>query len=180
MAFGNGDYKLAITNLEKALQTDSNNPEILYILGYSYYHTGAYTNAINAFTKVISLKPQKPDAYYFRGKARNTQGSQMNSTLSAVEREKLLKAGISDFTKGIELKKEQTIEYYQNRAIAYRDYAILKEQKTNGVYDKAAAESAYKSSLSDLQHILDALPNRKDIADEMKKVKVYMANLNNK
>jgi tetratricopeptide (TPR) repeat protein len=180
MAFSNGDYKVAITNLEKAVQTEGNNPDILYLLGYSYLQTAAYTNAINAFTKVISLRPQKPDAYYYRGKARNTQGTQMNSPLSPIEREKLLKAGINDFTKGIELKKEQAIEYYQNRAIAYRDYAILKEQKIPGFYDKTVAENAYKSSLSDLQHILNAFPNRKDISDEMKKVRVYMANLGNK
>ena len=175
-----GDFKLAVTHLEKSLKTDGNNPEVLYMLGYSYYHSGAYANSISSFTKVISLRPQKADAYYYRGKARNTLGTQMNSPLSVVEREKLLKAGISDFTKGIELGKEQGIEYYQNRAIANRDYAILKEQRIPGFYDKTIAENAYKSSLSDLQHILDAFPDRKDIADEIKKVKVYMANLNNK
>jgi len=174
-----GNFKLAVTQLEKSLQTDGNNPDVLYMLGYSYYHSGAYANAISSFTKVISLRPEKADAYYYRGKARNTLGTQMNSTLSPVEREKLLKAGISDFTKGIELNKEQAIEYYQNRAIANRDYAILKEQRIPNFYDKTIAQNAYKSSLSDLQHIIDLYPDRNDIATEIKKVKVYMANLDN-
>jgi tetratricopeptide (TPR) repeat protein len=173
-----GDFKLAVTNLEKSLSTEGNNMEVLYMLGYSYYHSGDFPKAISSFTKVISLRPDRADAYYYRGKARNTLG--IKSTTSPVEREKLLKAGISDFTKSIELKKDQALEYYQNRAIANRDYAILKEQKTSNIYDKAAAQNAYKASLSDLQHILDAAPQRKDIADEIKKVKVYLSILDSK
>jgi tetratricopeptide (TPR) repeat protein len=175
-----GDFKAAVIHLEKSLKTDGNNPDVLYMLGYSYYHSGALANAIASFTKVISLRPQQADAYYYRGKARNTLGTQMNSSLSPVEREKLLKAAITDFTKGIELNTDQNITYYQNRGIANRDYAILKEQPIPNFYDKAIALNAYKSSISDLQHILDLYPDRKDIADEMKKVKVYMTILSSK
>lgn len=175
-----GDFKTAVTNLEKSLPSNGNNPDVLYMLGYSYYHSGNLNKAISSFTKVISLRPEKPDAYYFRGKARNTLGNQMNSPLSPAEREKLLKAAISDFTKGIELNKAQGIEYYQNRALANRDYAILKEQKIPNIYDKATAQNAYKASISDLQHILELSPDRKDIAEELKKVKVYLSILDSK
>jgi tetratricopeptide (TPR) repeat protein len=170
-----GDFKLAVANLEKSLPSNGNNAEVLYMLGYSYYHSGDLPKAISSFTKVISLRPDKADAYYFRGKARNTLGTRMTNPLSPIEREKLLKASISDFTKGIELNKTQGIEYYQNRAIANRDYAILKEQKIPNFYDKTVAQNAYKASLTDLQHILDLAPDRKDIADEMKKIKVYLS-----
>jgi tetratricopeptide (TPR) repeat protein len=172
-----GDFKTAVSHLEKALPAEANNPDVQYMLGYSYYHSAAYANAISSFTKVIALRPQKPDAYYYRGKARNTLGTQMKSTLSPSEREKLIKAAIDDFTKGIELNKEQGVEYYQNRALANRDYAILRGERSLNVYDKTAAENAYKASLVDLQRIIDQNPSRKDIADEIKKVKVYMANL---
>jgi tetratricopeptide (TPR) repeat protein len=175
-----GDFKLAVTNLEKSLPSNGNNPEVLYMLGYSYYHSGDLPKAISSFTKVISIRPDKADAYYYRGKARNTLGTQLNSSLPPVEREKLLKAGISDFTKGIELNKEQGLEYYQNRALANRDYAELKEQKIPNFFDKAVAQSAYKASISDFQHILDISPDRKDIAEELKKVKTYLAILDSK
>jgi tetratricopeptide (TPR) repeat protein len=175
-----GDFKSAIGYLEKSLNTDANNPDVLYTLGYSYYQTADYTKAINSLSKAISVRPEKGNAYYYRGKARNKMAVNMNTNLSAVERDKLLQASIKDFSKCIELNPQGNLEYYQNRAIAYRDYAILKEQKTAANYDKAIAESAYKSCISDLQFILDSNPTRKDIADELKKAKVYMANLNNK
>ena len=175
-----GDFKTAITHLEKSVQADGNNADVLYMLGYSYYNSGSYSKSISTFSRVISLRPETASAYYYRGKGRNTLAAQMNSALSAVERERFLQASIKDFTKCIELKPVNNIEYYQNRAIAYRDYAILKEQKTAANYDKAVAESSYKSCIRDLQYILETNPARKDIADEMKKAKVYMANLNNK
>ena len=173
-----GDFKLAVSHLEKSLPADSNNANVLYMLGYSYYHSGSYPKAVNSFTRVLSLHPNEVSAYYYRGKARNILGAQMNSTLSAVEREKLLLACIKDFSRGIELNNSD-IKFYQNRAIAYRDYGILKGQKTPKVYDKSAAETAYKACISDLQHVLDLNPGRKDITVEMKKAKVYMDNLSN-
>lgn len=172
-----GNFKLAVTNLEKALPSEANNPQVLYMLAYSYYHSGELTKAISTFGQVISLRPNEVSAYYYRGKARNSLGAQMNSSLTPVEREKILAAAIKDFTKAIELNSDDQ-KLYQNRAIAYRDFAILKSTSTLGrVYDKNAAASAYKSCINDLQRLLDINPLRKDIVDEMKKAKVYMANL---
>lgn len=180
-ALMDGDFKSAVTQLEKAMPQESNNADVLYMLAYSYYHSGDFTKAISAFGQVISLKPSQVMAYYYRAKARNTLGAQMNSTLTPVEREKLLLASIKDYTKAIELNTAESKAhlYYQNRGIAYRDYAILKGQKNPKVYDKAIAVNSYKSCINDFQYVLDAQPGRKDIMDEMKKAKVYMSNLNN-
>ncbi|HEY0176680.1 MAG TPA: hypothetical protein VGC08_09900, partial [Pedobacter sp.] len=83
---------------------------------------------------------------------------------------------IMDYGKAIELNADD-LKLYQNRAIAYRDFGILKGQKIPKFYDKTAATNAFKSCIADLQRLLDANPGRKDIMDEMKKAKVYMANL---
>ena len=170
------DFNNAVVHLEKALPAEANNPDVLYMLAYSYYHSGQFQKAISTFGRVISLRPNDVSAYYYRGKVRNYLGAQMGSTLTPQERERILAASVKDYTKAIELSPDDN-KLYQNRAIAYRDYAILKGQKDPKVYDKTAASNSYKSCINDLQRLLDANPGRKDIADEMKKAKVYMANL---
>lgn len=171
-----GDFKNAVIQLEKSLPAEANNADVLYMLAYSYYHSGDLQKSIATFSNVISLRPNDVSSYYYRGKARNLLGAQMSSDLTSQEREKLLAASIKDYTRAIEINSEDK-KLYQNRAIAYRDYAILKGQKNPKVYDKAIAVNSYKSCISDLQRVLDANPGRKDIMDEMKKAKVYMANL---
>lgn len=173
-----GNFKQAVTHLEKALTIENNNPQVLYMLAYSYYHSAEYEKAISTFGQVVSLRPNEVSAYYYRGKARNVLGAQANSSLTPLEREKLLSAAIRDYSKAIDLNPDD-IKVYQNRAIAYRDYGILKGQKLPKVYDKSIAANSFKSCINDLQRLLDANPARKDIAEEMKKAKVYMANLDN-
>ncbi|MBC7915959.1 MAG: tetratricopeptide repeat protein [Pyrinomonadaceae bacterium] len=178
-ALMDGDFKSAVTHLEKSMPDASNNADVLYMLAYSYYHSNNYAKAISTFGQVVSLKPNQIMAYYYRGKARNILGSQMNSTLTPAEREKLLLASIKDYTKALEISTadQKASLYYQNRAISYRDYAILKSQKNSKIYDKLSAQNYYKLCINDLQYVLDANPGRKDIMDEMKKAKVYMANI---
>ncbi|WP_207532180.1 tetratricopeptide repeat protein [Desertivirga arenae] len=173
-----GNFKQAVTHLEKALPEEGNNPQVLYMLAYSYYHSEEYEKAISSFGQVISLRPSEVSAYYYRAKARNFIAAKATSDLTLAEREKLLNAAIRDYSKAIELTPDD-IKLYQNRAIAYRDYGILKGQKVPKVYDKSVASSSFKSCISDLQKLLDASPGRKDIQEEMKKAKVYMANLDN-
>jgi len=177
-ALMDGNFKQAVVHLEKALPDEGNNPQVLYMLGYSYYHSEEYEKAISTFGQVISLRPSEVSAYYYRGKARNFIAAKSSSDLTLAEREKLLNASVRDFSKAIELTPDD-IKLYQNRAIAYRDLGILKGQKVPKIYDKAVAASSFKSCINDLQKLLDAAPQRKDIQDEMKKAKVYMANLDN-
>ena len=171
-----GDFKNAVSHLERSLPAEANNADVLYMLAYSYYHSGDFQKSISTFGRVVSLRPNDVSSYYYRGKARNLLGAQMNSTLTPLEREKILLASIKDYSKALEINPEDK-KLYQNRAIAYRDYAILKGQKNPRVYDKNIALNSYKSCINDLQRVLDANPGRKDIMDEMKKAKVYMTNL---
>lgn len=173
-----GDFKMAVSHLEKSLPADSNNAEVLFMLGYSYYHTGNYSKSVSSFTRAISQKPYETSSYYYRGKARNILATQNGTTLPYAEREKLLQAGIKDFSKAIEMNGND-VKLYQNRGLAYRDLGILKSQKTAKVYDKAGAAAAYKSCMTDLQRVLDSAPAREDIQTELKKAKVYLANLDN-
>jgi tetratricopeptide (TPR) repeat protein len=102
--------------------------------------------------------------------------TEANTTHSYSEREKLLQASIRDFSKAIELNSDD-IKYYQNRGVAYRDLGILKSQRVAKFYDKAVSANAYKACINDFQHVLEANPGRTDMIDELKKVKVYLANL---
>ncbi|NEU08168.1 hypothetical protein GZH53_07580 [Flavihumibacter sp. R14] len=170
-----GDFKLAVTHLEKAIATDSNNVNTLYMLGYSYYHSSNYKKSVTTFNRLISLKPSENSAYYYRGKARNFMATE-DKTLSNVEREKLLLAAIRDFSKAIELNPGD-VKLYQNRAIAYRDYGVLKAQKIPKFYDKAKATSAFKSCISDFQKVLDFSPGRKDITTQLEDARIYLDNI---
>src|SRR5690606_38947417 len=69
-AWMKGDFKTAVIQLEKAETKDPNNVNVLKMLGYSYFQCGDFENAIEAYTKLITLKPTDYSAYYYRGKAR--------------------------------------------------------------------------------------------------------------
>jgi len=170
-----GDFKLAIVNLEKAISADSNNVSTLYMLGYSYYHSGNYKESVSTFNRLISLKPVENSAYYYRGKARNNMANETKN-IANTESEKLLLAAIRDFSKAIQLSPED-IKLYQNRALAYRDYGILKAQKIPKFYDKVKAADAFKSCISDFQKVLDFNPGRKDISAQMDDARIYLANI---
>lgn len=171
----NGDFKAAVTSLEKALAADTNDVNTLYMLGYSYYHAGNYTRAVGTFNRVISLKPGENSAYYYRGKARNFMATETKG-MSNPDREKLLLLSIRDFSKAIELNSED-VKLYQNRAVAYRDYGVLKGQKIPNFHDKTKAINAFKSCISDFEKVLSLTPGRKDITTQLADAKGYMKNL---
>jgi tetratricopeptide (TPR) repeat protein len=172
----NGDFKSAVSSLEKALATDTNDVNTLYMLGYSYYHSGTYNKAVATFNRVISLKPGENSAYYYRGKARNIMANDTKG-ISNPDREKLLLASIKDFSKAIELNSED-VKLYQNRAVAYRDYGVLKGQKIPGFYDKNKAVGAFRSCIADFEKVLNLTPGRKDITTQLEDAKSYLKNLN--
>lgn len=170
------DFKTAVTHLEKALATDTNDVNTLYMLGYSYYHSGNYGKTVSTFNRVVSLKPGDNSAYYYRGKARNIMATETKG-LANPEREKLLTAAIKDFSKAIELSPDD-VKLYQNRAVAYRDYGVLKGQKIPNLYDKTKAIASFKSCINDFEKVLSITPGRKDITTQLADAKIYMENLN--
>lgn len=170
-----GNFKAAVMNLEKALASDSLDVNTLYMLGYSYYHSANYKLAVNAFNRVISLKPNENSAFYYRGKARNIMANDTKG-ISNTDREKLLLSSIKDFSRAIELNVED-VKLYQNRAVAYRDYGVLKGQKIPNFYDKNKAISSFKSCISDFEKVLSITPDRRDIITQLADAKSYMQNL---
>ena len=100
-----GNFKLAVVQLEKAMVADSTNLNALYMLGYSYYHAEDYKKSVAAFGKLISLKPSETSAYYYRGKARSFMANYTPSIANS-EREKLLLSAIRDFSRAIDLNND--------------------------------------------------------------------------
>jgi tetratricopeptide (TPR) repeat protein len=170
-----GNFKAAVSNLEKALATDSSDVNTLYMLGYSYYHSASYKLAVNAFNRVILLKPAENSAFYYRGKARNIMANDTKG-ISNTDREKLLLLSIKDFSRAIELNAED-VKLYQNRAVAYRDYGVLKGQKIPNFYDKNKAISSFRACISDFEKVLSITPDRRDIITQLADAKSYMQNL---
>ena len=170
-----GNFKLAIVHLEKALAADQGNINNLYMLGYSYYHAGNYAKAISTFDRLINLKPGELSAYYYRGKAKNIVAME-TVKLTMPEREKYLKSSINDFSKAIELNQDD-VKLYQNRGLAYKDYGTLRGQKTSNFYDKTVASAALKSSLTDLEKVLELTPGRRDITAQISEVKRFLKTL---
>lgn len=170
-----GNFKLAVTNLEKAVALDSSDVNTLYMLGYSYYHSSAYKEAVSTFSKVINLKPGDNSAYYYRGKARNIMATETKG-MANTDREKLLLASIKDFSKAIELNQDD-VKLYQNRAVAYRDYGVLKGQKIPNLYDKGKATSSFRSCIADFEKVLSITPDRRDVITQLEDARIYLQNL---
>ncbi|HZH54436.1 MAG TPA: tetratricopeptide repeat protein [Sphingobacteriaceae bacterium] len=171
-----GDFKLAATYLEKALPTESSDPNVLYMLGYAQYHSGDYQKALSAFGKVVEMKPDDERAYYYKGRLNNLLAVQSTTRLSTRERENLLNQAIADFTTGVSLNDED-VKLFQNRAIAYRDLGILLGTEGTDNYNKTAATEAYNNSVKDFEIVLSFQPDRKDIETEIRKAKIYRDNL---
>ena len=171
-----GDFKVAVTNLEKALPSDPKNLDILYMLGYSQYQSNDYTGAAKSFSTVIKGRPTDVSAYYYRAKAQNTLAVDLDSKLNDAQRSDLLHASIDDYTKAIEMN-DSDVKLYQNRAMAYRDLGNLIGTTTSKNYNKASAIESYDNCIKDLETVLKKNPNRKDLDLELKKVKVYRTSL---
>lgn len=172
-----GNFVQAVSHLEKAVAADSTNVNALYMLGYSYYHAENYKNAVAAFSKVINYRPTETSAYYYRGKARAYMAN-YGAAIANSEREKLFLSAIRDFSKAISLNPED-IKFYQNRALAYHDYGVLKAQKIPKLYDKVKAVEALKACMVDYQKVLDFNPGRKDILTQMDEARSHLLNVSN-
>lgn len=171
-----GDFKSASQHLNKALETESSDPNVVYLLGYSQFQAGEYQLAASAFEKVIKLDPANATAYYYKGKANNNLAVNTESKLNEEQRAKLLGLAIADYSKAIELDKTDA-KLYQNRGLAYRDLGILNGTSGMKNYNKKSATDAYNGAIADFEKVLSFDATRKDIQTELKKAKVYRDNL---
>lgn len=171
-----GDYKIAVTQLEKASAATPNNTSVLKMLGYAYFQCGDNENSVNTYSTLLGIKPEEYSAYYYRGKARLNIANSPKESLSEM-RENFYLASIKDFTKAIELNKEEEIQYYQNRGIAYKDYGIYKSYKAKKNTEKAAVITLFNNSIADFQRILVDQPLRRDIISWSEFVKAQIASL---
>lgn len=162
-AYINGNFKAAIAQLEKGRLIDSTDANALWMLGYSYYHNENYAKSIAAFTKEISIDPADAHAYYYRAKAQCKLG--MDSKMPA-DKEKYLLGCIVDLTKAISINPSEAkiTSFYQNRGVAYKEYALFRLQQNTKFYDKARAAQALKAAITDFQKVLDTDKGREDIA----------------
>ena len=175
-AFMDGNFKIAVAQLEKACLIDSTNANAYWMLGYSYYHSENYRKSIAAYTKVIFINPIDASAYYYRARAKGYLGK--DTFLSPTEREKHLLGAIFDLTKAIAIDPNDHGKCYQTRGIAYREYGIFKlDQKNPHNYDKARGINSLKASVTDLEKVLADNPGRSDISSliELSKEKLATA-----
>jgi tetratricopeptide (TPR) repeat protein len=168
-AFMNKDFKTAVRQLEKACVVDSNSTNALWMLGYSYFHSENYKKSVTAYTRVITIDKTNQSAYYFRSKAKSNLAK--DAQLTAADKEKCLLGAIADLSKAILIKPEDI--YFQNRGIAYRDYAVFKMHP--GVYDKPQVSNALKAAITDFEKVLGNNPNRSDIASLLEVSKEKLA-----
>ena len=162
-ALMDGNFKAAVKQLERACLVDSTNANALWMLGYSYYHSENYKKSIAAYSKVIAIKPADASAYYYRARSKSFLGRDPQSPVG--EREKYLLGVIQDLTKAISVSADQNdMKLYQNRGIAYREYGMFKIQHAANPNDRNRGLNSLKASITDLEKVLDANPERSDIA----------------
>jgi Flp pilus assembly protein TadD len=171
-----GDFKGAVSQLEKADVKNPNNAEVLKMLGYSYFQCGDFENAISTYTRLIALKPSEYSAYYYRGKARQNIANDPKESLNQM-RDNFYVSAIKDFTKAIEINGEENAQLLQNRGIAYKDYAIFKSYKVKKAAEKTACIALFNNATSDFQKILIIQPQRKDILSLVDYVKAQIVSL---
>jgi tetratricopeptide (TPR) repeat protein len=162
-ALMDGDFKAAVSQLEKACLIDSTNANALWMLGYSYYHSENYKKSIAAYTKEISITPLDASAYYYRARAKSYLGK--DNQVSAADKEKYLLGAIFDLTKAIAIDpNDSSNKFYQTRGIAYREYGVFKIQESTHYADKVRGINSLKASISDLEKVLADNPLRSDIS----------------
>lgn len=171
-----GDYKGAVNQLEKADAKNPNNATVLKMLGYSYFQCGNFENSIETYSRLIVLKPSDYSAYYYRGKARQNVANDPKESLNSM-RENFYLAAIKDFTKAIEINGEEDTQLLQNRALAYKDYAIYKSYKIKTKVEKTACVALFNNSVADFQKVLVIQPQRKDILSLIDYVKAQITSL---
>ncbi|MFD2873955.1 tetratricopeptide repeat protein [Mucilaginibacter ximonensis] len=161
-AYIDGNFKVAIAQLEKGRLIDSTDASALWMLGYSYFHNENFAKSIAAFTKEIAIEPADAHAYYYRAKAQCHLG--LDSQVPT-EKEKYFLGSIIDLTKAISINPAEArmTSFYLNRGVAYKEYGFFRLQQNMRLYDKARGINSLKAAIADFQKVLDSDRGRQDI-----------------
>lgn len=174
-AMTGGQFSTAAGYFEKAYESDKSNMNALWLMGYSSYHAADYKKSIEAFDILIGMKPTETAAYYYRGKAKYLYATNQKGFKSA-EYEKLLYGAIKDFSSALDLNPNDN-KLYQNRGIAYQEYALYKSQKTADVYNKNTAVKSCNLAIADFQKVLEESGYRPDIISQIEKSKQLLSDI---
>jgi len=174
-AMTGGQFSVAAGYFEKAYANDRTNMNALWLMGYSSYHAADYKKSIEAFDRLLAMKPTETAAYYYRGKAKVLYASSFKDYKST-DREKLLLGAIKDFSSALDLTPTD-YKLFQNRALAYQEYALYKSQKIADVYNKTAAINACNASIADFQKVLEESGYRRDIMAQIEKTKQLLSDI---
>ncbi len=133
----------ALVNMEKLVQIDPDNAEILSERGVLFFHMKKYDEALADLDYAVKLDPENPFRYssraWVRAKAGNTLGA------------------IADYDKAIELDPED--------AISYNNKGLLEQQLG---YDKRARKSfEIGDQLSGGERAEAIVPPKKDETEEV-------------
>ncbi len=170
-----GDFISASNYFEKAYLSDNSNMNALWLMGYSCYHASEFRKSIDAFDKLIAMKPTETVAYYYRGKGKVLFSNSIKD-IRSIEKEKLLLSAIKDFSTAIDLNAND-MKLYQNRGLAYQEYGIYKSQKVNDTFNKTVVINSLNASITDLQKVLDENGSRRDILAQIEKSKQILADI---
>lgn len=171
-----GDFKSAVTHLQKAFPAEAKDANVHYLLGYAQFQNGDFKKAADTFGKVVQLDAKNSSAYYYKAKANNNVAVNQEEKLSAKQREVLLRSSIEDYSKALVLDQND-VKLYQNRGTAYRDLGVLTGTSGTPNYNKQSATDAYNKAIVDFEKVLSYDASKKDIQTEAKKARVYRDNL---
>ena len=174
-ALMSGNFKEAIVHLEKVLISDSLNTNVLWMLGYSYFHLKNYKKAIHTFNRLIELAPEDINCYYYKAKSESRLADEYAWNAGKVK-EDLMMDAIADLNKGLKNFPGDT-KLLLSRGLMYLDFGIFKGQKFEKTYSKRQSIKNLKLALADLNLVQDLEPSRKDISPHIEKANAYLTDL---
>lgn len=154
-----------------------NNAEEIFREGLKKIEQGNFQGAINDFTEVLKINPNIPDAYYFRGLARdlledneeaikdyseairldpkNTYAYNNRGTVYAELKE--YDKAIEDYDRALDKDSENANAYY-NRALAHTalgkpEQALADFQKAAELYKKQGQTADYEDAMSRIKEL---------------------------
>ncbi|MFL2812598.1 MAG: tetratricopeptide repeat-containing sulfotransferase family protein [Paracoccaceae bacterium] len=180
-----GQFQKALAQGSELLKDFPNSINLYYIIGASNKGLGKLDEAIEAYNKAISLKPDFAEAYYNMGNALQDQGK-LDEAIEAYNKALSLKPDYPEAynNKGIALqgqgKLEEAIKAY-NKALSLKpNYAEACYNKGNALKDQGKLEEAieaYNKALSLKPNYAEAYNNMgialKDQGKLDEAIKVY-------